>query len=814
MLRRTLHRVLVVASLPAVVVLGAGCGGTTGPDDDEDGSRQSNQEPTASIVAPDDGDTFFEGEEVTFEAEASDPEDGTLTGDALVWESDADGEIGTGQTVSTTALSATTHTITLTATDSDGRTARAEISITVEPNGRPTASIASPTDGASFDEGEEITFEGSGDDPEDGTLTGDDLVWTSDLDGEIGTGQSFTRDDLTAGDHDITLTATDSRGAEDSETVTIAVEGPPSVTISSPPDQSVFEEGESVTFEGAASDPTEGDLSGSSLEWSSDVDGSLGTGETVTTSQLSAGPHTVTLTATDGDGNTASASVGLLVEAPGFDFRLRFVDDFTANERDAIRNGLDPWRAALTGDLSPFFPSSSEADTCLLEERGIDDLVIAVRTENIDGPGGILAQAGPCLMRTNQNGDFTTSISGIVTIDEADLGSDSEFVETITHEVGHVLGIGISDLQGWGGNENDLNTVDPFFTGPSTVDAFDGLSGSDTYLDRGVPLANTGGETTFGAHWRELNLETELMTGVADPGDDPLSRVSIAAMADIGYEVDLSAADPYSLPTPQRAIWLTDADATLSRPSSSGENFGSPDGSALGETLVAGSNNDQTWSSDPEDEVFSAVLRTELPVSLPSGVSLDFAAIRLMVVGRNTETSSHSVDVVPVTSSWSEGSVTWDSRPSFGSSAVMSFDYESCDDCFFETDALTDLVTGWLDGSTDNNGLLVESPDAESDPTYSVGYGSRHDSDPSVRPRIVVEASPSGASQANRSQAAGEEGRPRGADIRDGLLIGVDDEGRVVRVERIRAGGRPPETEQWNEDIQETPDGEPRCCEH
>lgn len=90
-------------------------------------------------------------------------------------------------------------------------------------NDPPTAQITSPADGSTFDAGAEITFQGSGDDPEDGNLTGASLVWTSDRDGEIGTGTSFTVADLSEGNHTITLTATDSEGETGTATVSITV---------------------------------------------------------------------------------------------------------------------------------------------------------------------------------------------------------------------------------------------------------------------------------------------------------------------------------------------------------------------------------------------------------------------------------------------------------------------------------------------------------------------------------------------------------------------------------------------------------------
>lgn len=88
---------------------------------------------------------------------------------------------------------------------------------------RPTVSITSPQDGSSHYRGDTITFEGTWSDLQDDTLPDDSLVWTSSMDGQIGTGANFTRDDLSAGSHTITLTVTDSHGAKHSDECSIVV---------------------------------------------------------------------------------------------------------------------------------------------------------------------------------------------------------------------------------------------------------------------------------------------------------------------------------------------------------------------------------------------------------------------------------------------------------------------------------------------------------------------------------------------------------------------------------------------------------------
>jgi subtilisin len=88
-------------------------------------------------------------------------------------------------------------------------------------NNPPTVNITSPSDGASFASGTSINFAGSASDTEDGNLTSS-LVWTSNLDGQIGSGGSFSAV-LSDGTHSITASVTDSGGASGSDTVTITV---------------------------------------------------------------------------------------------------------------------------------------------------------------------------------------------------------------------------------------------------------------------------------------------------------------------------------------------------------------------------------------------------------------------------------------------------------------------------------------------------------------------------------------------------------------------------------------------------------------
>lgn len=88
-------------------------------------------------------------------------------------------------------------------------------------------------------------------------------------------------------------------------------------------------------------------LTGSSLVWSSDIDGPIGTGTTVTT-PLTLGTHAITLTATDSDGNADTAAVAVIVA----DTALLFMSD-----RGGYSYEFDIYRVLADGSavsMTPF----------------------------------------------------------------------------------------------------------------------------------------------------------------------------------------------------------------------------------------------------------------------------------------------------------------------------------------------------------------------------------------------------------------------------------------------------------------------------
>ena len=119
---------------------GGPVGFDSGPGDVDGGPPPGS--PTCTITSPDDGTTQAYDDDFTFEATATDPEDGALSGASVVWTSDVSGMLGTGLTITTT-LAPGDHTITCTATDSASLTGTDSIDVTSQ---SPVATINHPTD--------------------------------------------------------------------------------------------------------------------------------------------------------------------------------------------------------------------------------------------------------------------------------------------------------------------------------------------------------------------------------------------------------------------------------------------------------------------------------------------------------------------------------------------------------------------------------------------------------------------------------------------------------------------------------------------
>ncbi len=138
---------------------------------------------------------------------------------------------------------------------------------------------------------------------------GTNLVLTS-LDFDFGTVPGTSKAMIRVMASDGFYTSTDS-----SDGTFSVQDGPPLVHILAPVNGTSFDGVDTIILQGEGFDLEDGILAGVSLEWASDLDGFLGTGDTLS-SALSFGFHKITLTATDSVGNKASSSISINVLVP------------------------------------------------------------------------------------------------------------------------------------------------------------------------------------------------------------------------------------------------------------------------------------------------------------------------------------------------------------------------------------------------------------------------------------------------------------------------------------------------------------------
>jgi hypothetical protein len=263
------------------------------------------------------------------EVDASDPE---LTPDTssrwplrVVFKSNLDGELCSVSippyACSSGPLTIAHHIITATATDAFGASASAARNLNVI-NRTPTPHIHEPLASGTYFSHQPVMLAATVPDLDE-NIPQSAVEWRSNRDGILGSGWEFNTN-LTAGTHLLSVRATDLQGAIGEASVTISVQsgaGFPSVAIIEPAPGLFVSPGTSITLRGSATDPEDGQLSGASLEWFSDLDGPLGTGDSLTV--VLSGPvhpcnpesfvHVVRLRATDADGHSVEVKVRITV---------------------------------------------------------------------------------------------------------------------------------------------------------------------------------------------------------------------------------------------------------------------------------------------------------------------------------------------------------------------------------------------------------------------------------------------------------------------------------------------------------------------
>ena len=343
------------------------------------------------------------------------------------------------------------------------------------------------------------------------------------------------------GEATVTVTAMDDDEASVSGVFRVTVPNRPPVRSEPWPDI-VFGAGDSATVDLSAhyADPD-----GDPLTFTAGGPGVTLTGSRVVLHATSARVYLVDVTASDGE---ATVQDIFAYEAESrYAIELVFATEVSVPIGNAFRRAADRWEAAFaTMDLPDVGPFDCGG---VWRAGATDDLAIRVQILPIDGLYGILGYAGPCAIRSDG-----LPVGGHMTFDSDDLEwlrDVGQLDNTIMHEIAHVLGLG--SLWSRFGLLEDPSLVTPgadtHFTGPKAIAAFDAAGGRG-YAGAKVPVENAMGPGSGDSHWREGVMGSELMTPTLNGGPNALSAVTLESLADMGYTVDLSVADEWTLAAP------------------------------------------------------------------------------------------------------------------------------------------------------------------------------------------------------------------------------------------------------------------------
>jgi hypothetical protein len=221
---------------------------------------------------------------------------------------------------------------------------------------------------------------------------------------------------------------------------------PPVTSILAPADASTFESGDTITLNGQA---LQGDdsLNDSFLQWNSSLDGPLGGGSTLMLSELSAGLHTITLTAVNVSGFTSSDSIDIeVLPAPQAPVVLTQSEDQERFENSSVELSASFTASPGIGSYQWFKDGVAVSNTSRISGATTATLIITDAT---------LVDAGSyTLEATNSLGSGATNPITLTIVETASLSLLLDFGNKVDDPSGNW-----NTIAGEGVHENLINAL-------------------------------------------------------------------------------------------------------------------------------------------------------------------------------------------------------------------------------------------------------------------------------------------------------------------------------------------------------------------
>jgi hypothetical protein len=208
--------------------------------------------------------------------------------------------------------------------------------------------------------------------------------------------------------------------------------------------------------------------------------------------------------------------------AEAFNIQFEFDDGLTNSQRAIIEAAAQSIEKVIRQGL----PSA------IVDGKIIDDINIKLNISSLDGANGTLAQTKIDFMRYGT----LLPAQSIMQLDGADIAElerSGRLFGVVQHELLHAVGFG--NLWEAKGLVDYAKTPFAQYNGAKAVEAFQAQGGSTN----SIPL-ETSGSGSANLHWNEALFQDEIMTNDLNGAGTivPISRVTLAALEDLGYQVD------------------------------------------------------------------------------------------------------------------------------------------------------------------------------------------------------------------------------------------------------------------------------------